>query len=844
MTSQAASQDLYAKPTIVDDQGFLNGSVTLDNSRHIGLVWDLSTRSALARAPKAQPHGSAHRDLAPDREAVSSQLPRLRARRAREQKGRPLKTAGFMLGRGDVLGRYEIEDMIGIGGMAIVYRAKQLTLGRSVALKLLAIELTSDDFRERFRREGKLAASLDHPNIVPVYDADEADGRLFIAMRLVEGETLAERVRRVGAIPPAKTLALLKPIASALDAAHDAGLVHRDVKPQNMLLSRSDHPYLADFGIAKGDSTSILTSAGAFVGTVNYASPEQISGQELTGRTDIYALTVVLYECLAGRVPFLRDTDVAVLHAHMYEPPPGLPENGGRSFESVDPVIARGMAKAPADRFRSAGELLEAAELALAGTTPSAVPPPPPTRPNGHSLGARAGNTTSPGLPMPVAPAAPTARKGNWAARKRPGALLDAAARSITGLSADQLSTRAPEPHAVALTAPAVRAPAPVAERPRRHSRRRQRRRLALATVPAAALLGALALLVIPHGGGSDLQTAQAGLVSLHYPAHWRLSPVQAEPADGVRLADEADLRGPGAALLRAGRLNAAAPAAAGLPPALSHATAGTPAASAVSLDSAHGRLYSGELRSGGRFAAYVFAARAGDVALICEAGTPGALAGCARVVSDSRVGGKVLAAEPDAAVAARLWTALAPLPKARGTGLTSRSLTNRANAAASLAAADRGASRAILKVKAGPRRAKALRDVATAMTAQAVQLDRLGSAIRSRDPVAYRAARSGVKKDDASIKHSLAALEVAGYGTKSAPLPALGSSLRIAGSVPRAKRTVVSSGSGGSAPASGSRTVTRSQTTVTHPKQPTGGGGGGSTAPKVLHVNNGHYTG
>ena len=155
--------------------------------------------------------------------------------------------------------------MIGIGGMAIVYRAKQaLTLGRSVALKLLAAEFTHD-FRERFRREGKLAASLDHSNIVPVYDADEADGRLFIAMRLVEGETLAERVRRDGAIPSSKTLALLTPIASALDAAHDAGLVHRDVKPQNILLSRLDHPYLADFGIAKGDSTSAtLTNAGSF----------------------------------------------------------------------------------------------------------------------------------------------------------------------------------------------------------------------------------------------------------------------------------------------------------------------------------------------------------------------------------------------------------------------------------------------------------------------------------------------------------------------------------------------------------------------------------------------------
>ncbi len=149
------------------------------------------------------------------------------------------------------------------------------------------------------------------------------------------------------------------------------------MKPQNILLSRSDHPYLADFGIAKGDSTSTsLTSAGAFVGTVNYASPEQICGEELTGRTDVYALTVVLFECLAGRVPFLRETDVAVLHAHLHDPPPGLPENGHGSLEAVNAVIARGMAKDPANRFRSAGELLEAAELALAGTKLSATLPP------------------------------------------------------------------------------------------------------------------------------------------------------------------------------------------------------------------------------------------------------------------------------------------------------------------------------------------------------------------------------------------------------------------------------------------------------------------------------------
>ena len=354
-------------------------------------------------------------------------------------------------------------------------------------------------------------------------------------MRLVEGETLAERVRRDGAIPSSKTMSLLTPIASALDAAHDAGLVHRDVKPQNILLSRSDHPYLADFGIAKGDSTSAtLTSAGALLGTVNYASPEQICGEELTARTDVYALTVVLYECLAGRVPFLRETDVAVLHAHLHDTPPGLPEkNGHGSLEAVNAVIARGMAKDPPDRFRSAGELLEAAELALAGTKLSATRPPS----NGHSAPVRDPEETW--VPAPAAPTAAATPNGNGAPRQRaslarPGALLDAAARAISGVPAEALQTRG------AKTAPPRRAPR---FPPWRQCRRQRHRAGAHGNASGAGgrwppcpwwrWVGHWSCWLVPHGGGSGLSTAQAGFVSLHYPAHWRPAAAQAQPRDG-----------------------------------------------------------------------------------------------------------------------------------------------------------------------------------------------------------------------------------------------------------------------------------------------------------------------
>ena len=230
-----------------------------------------------------------------------------------------------LLRSGDVIGGFRIDDVIGIGGMAIVYRAEQVSLGRPVALKVLSSKLTSDTvFRERFRREGTHAAGLEHPNIVPVYDSGEQDGHLYLAMRLVDGTNLAELIQTRG-LTADQTIEILRPIASALDTAHAAGLIHRDVKPQNILLTAQGHPYLADFGVAKGSNTYGLTATGGFVGSVNYASPEQIKGLTLTSASDVYALTAVLFQCLTGHVPYPRETDAGVMHAHLTEPPPTLP---------------------------------------------------------------------------------------------------------------------------------------------------------------------------------------------------------------------------------------------------------------------------------------------------------------------------------------------------------------------------------------------------------------------------------------------------------------------------------------------------------------------------------------
>ena len=222
---------------------------------------------------------------------------------------------------------YRIEALVGRGGMGAVYRAEDLALGRKVALKLLAPELASHErFRARFQRESRLAASIDHPSIVPIYEAGEVQGQLYIAMRYVEGTDLGTLLRREGRLEPARALAIVAPVADALDEAHEHGLVHRDVKPSNVLLDTRGRAFLADFGLTKrADDDAEFT--GGLLGTVDYVAPETIEGSAVDARADVYSLAALLHECLTGRVPFVRDTDMAVLWAHVHDPPgaPRLP---------------------------------------------------------------------------------------------------------------------------------------------------------------------------------------------------------------------------------------------------------------------------------------------------------------------------------------------------------------------------------------------------------------------------------------------------------------------------------------------------------------------------------------
>jgi serine/threonine protein kinase len=315
---------------------------------------------------------------------------------------------------GTVIGGYRLDGRIGAGGMAIVFRARDETLDRSVALKVLAPVLTEDaEFRERFIRESRAASVVDHPNIIPIYGAGEDAGVLYLAMRYVSGGDLHSVVEREGALPAERAIALLSPVASALDAAHRAGIVHRDVKPANVLVDvspgRPDHPYLSDFGLAKTESAATLTNAGEFVGTTGFAAPEQIDGRPPRFASDQYALACVAFTLLAARMPFRHRHPEAVLWAQMSQPPPRVTAMRPDLPAAADEVLARALAKNPLDRFPTCADFVNALDLALAGQaarpyvspapyiSPAPFPPAPTGAQHGHPSFPAPGQAEAPG---------------------------------------------------------------------------------------------------------------------------------------------------------------------------------------------------------------------------------------------------------------------------------------------------------------------------------------------------------------------------------------------------------------------------------------------------------------
>jgi hypothetical protein len=433
-----------------------------------------------------------------------------------------------MLEDGVLVEGYRIDRLIGEGGMGVVYEATQLSLERKVALKLLTAELSSDaGFRERFRHEARIQGAMDHPNIVTVHEAGESEYGLFIAMELIRGATLKDLI--VGReLDAGRTLRILTQVADALDSAHEAGLIHRDIKPHNILVraGRRDHAFLADFGVTKVRGGTNLTKTGHFVGTVDYMAPEQIRGEPATRETDIYALGTVLYECLSGVVPFPKDSDVAVMYAHLADPPPQITNERPELPPQLDAVISTAMAKNASDRYPSAMRMVEAFEHALGEDGQAAVSIPGPVhspeeiglREDGHpetapsatrpdaTKAAPVQQTPAPGTEIsaaPPAPGAPTTASPTPA----PPVATPASATVGSATVAGGVHSAAP-PAAPAPAAPAEAAPAAPAER----------------KAPAGLIWGVAAVLVVAlaaggffvgHSSGSSKKTVSNGGISV-----------------------------------------------------------------------------------------------------------------------------------------------------------------------------------------------------------------------------------------------------------------------------------------------------------------------------------------
>jgi serine/threonine protein kinase len=340
---------------------------------------------------------------------------------------------------------YRIDSRVGRGGMGVVYRATDLTLERTVALKVLDDELAKDaDFRRRFVSESKLAASLDHPNVIPIYAAGEHEGMPYIAMRFVPGDDLRAVLRAEGRLEPERAARAVAQVASALDVAHAHDLVHRDVKPANVLVTAEEHVYLTDFGLTKRVAADTdATRTGVVLGTLNYMAPEQIRGQRIGPYTDVYSLGCMIVHLLTGQVPFPVDTEEGKLWAHVSEPPPQPSARVPGLGTAFDAIVTRAMAKDPADRYASAGEVGSAMLAAARGPVPS------PRRAAAAERAAAAAARPRPARPVqapatPPAPAAPEPRELLLAAAGDPFNVVLFAALIVVGVALGTVVLMAP----------------------------------------------------------------------------------------------------------------------------------------------------------------------------------------------------------------------------------------------------------------------------------------------------------------------------------------------------------------------------------------------------------------
>jgi serine/threonine protein kinase len=669
-----------------------------------------------------------------------------------------------MLQPGSQIAGYRIERLLGQGGMGQVYEATQLSLDRPVALKILSDDLYADDaLRARFRREGRVQGGLTHPHIVGVLEAGEADGYLFIAMQVVQGPTLRQLVTD-GALDPIRAITLLGQIADALDAAHAAGFMHRDMKPENVLIGPRDHAFLADFGLTKklADSAA-LTRTGRLTGTTHYVSPEQIRGQPATPASDIYGLAAILYESLTGSVPFPRYTEAAVLFAHISSPPPAVTDRCPELPAALATVVVQGLAKRPSDRPATATAMLESARAALASPR-SAGDAAPAEAQTEHGERRQATSRLLRRRPVTDADFPPT---------MAPGSRLVPPESDPTLAVPDHL----PPELAEIADARAANAdpPATVTDAPLR-----RRRRLAAAAVLGSALVAAVAgVLTGGHGGAqapasmSPLSsTAADGRIALSFPATWH-TPATTPSGRVLGLSAPLTLGAVRGASLAAGVTSARTPQL--LAPAALKAVTGTLSApQRVRVGALSAYRYTGVRLRGVDGVTEIVAgpASTGIVTLACTIATgapSGAAADCTRIFATLRLQrGHATTLGADAGYATALRRLLLGLNQARTPARRALARAtgpkSQASAARTAAAAYRTAASKLRRMTPGPVERAAHDRLGRALTDAATAYDRLGSAARGGHRARYTAASTAVRAAEDDIGAALAALRRLGY--------------------------------------------------------------------------------
>jgi serine/threonine protein kinase len=719
--------------------------------------------------------------------------------------------ASGVLQKGTNVGGYRVDGILGQGGMGVVYEATQLSLERVVALKVLAAHLTDDiAFQTRFKREGKVQAGIDHPHIVTVFDSGQTEHGFFIAMRLVRGPTLKDLIisRQLDA---GRTLRILTPVAEALDTAHAAGLIHRDIKPQNILVSGRDHAFLADFGLTKASGDASMTRTGQFVGTLDYISPEQIRGDRAAVQSDVYALAAVMYECLTGVVPFPKESEAAVLYAHMADPPPRVSDHRPDLPGQLDDVMGRAMAKDPAERPASAGALMLDINRAFSRRMRAAFTPPGPievpeetgVRPPEMQVATRESEQAKPSevfpkeppaeptraaAPAPPPPASPAPPTSPPPAETTPGA----PGPTTPGAQGETfLAPGNTPPGETAPAAPPAETPPPVATPPaaaaspgpRRPAppppRRAPARQGASPGLIAAGAVLVVALAVIGflagHSGSGDKQSddaqrVAAGPLVVRPPSSWRPAGT-AFALPGLRVQDETALAPGGSAakgVFAVGMTNAKG--ATLLPPAfLKRMDKAPPRDDPVGLGDVDAYRYADlEVRGfGRRLTMYVAPTTKGVATLACaapETTAAGFMPDCESAAATLELAsgdGYPLGADPR--YSDKLNATIKKLNAARTRN--TRALRNankaggQATAAQNLAGAYRTAARTLAVTDVNPELAVKNARVVRALREVAASYQQLATAARTLNEGGYRSASKRVTSAEQDLRRALASL-------------------------------------------------------------------------------------